>query len=207
MPVERGYRDSRINRIFEGTNEINRLIVVDTAMKRAMKGDYDLFGQAESLYSSLDSISDGKVADESYFAEKSRYIRNFKKVVLLAIHGATKHFDKKFVQEQEVMNNISDMIMEIYVSESLFLRVKKLEAVKGENAAGIYKNILDINIYEASAKIRKAGHDAVNSFAVKETAEKLKHAIDILSNVGCINVKEIRRAIADKLIGENDYTF
>ena len=75
MDVERGYRDSRINRIFEGTNEINRLLVVDTAMKRAMKGDFDLFGKAEALFADLDKITTWRITGEDYFAEKSRYRR------------------------------------------------------------------------------------------------------------------------------------
>ncbi len=91
MDVERGYRDSRINRIFEGTNEINRLLVSDTAMKRAMKGDFDLFGEAEKLYNELDEITDGKNSDETYFQEKKRYIRNFKKIILLCMHGAVSN--------------------------------------------------------------------------------------------------------------------
>ena len=77
MAVERGYRDSRINRIFEGTNEINRLLVVDTAMKRAMKGDFNLFGEAETLFSNVDKITGGKTAGESYYQEKRRYVKKF----------------------------------------------------------------------------------------------------------------------------------
>ena len=98
MDVERGYRDSRINRIFEGTNEINRLLVVDTAMKRAMKGEFDLFGKAEALFNDVDSITGGEIAGETYSEEKTRYIRNFKKATLLCIHGASKRFDKTLVQ-------------------------------------------------------------------------------------------------------------
>ncbi|MBN2863807.1 MAG: acyl-CoA dehydrogenase family protein, partial [Bacteroidales bacterium] len=101
MDVERGYRDSRINRIFEGTNEINRLLLADTAMKRAMKGDFDLFGKADALYNDLDNISDGKTAGESYFEEKKRYISNFKKIILICISEAVRSFDKKLVSEQE----------------------------------------------------------------------------------------------------------
>jgi hypothetical protein len=136
MVVEKGYRDSRINRIFEGTNEINRLLVVDTAMKRAMKGDFNLFGKAEEVYNNLGKITDGKITNESYYNEKIRYTSNFKKAILIAIHGASKKFDKKLVEEQEVLNNISNMISETYVAESLTLRTQKLEDLKGSAIAG-----------------------------------------------------------------------
>jgi alkylation response protein AidB-like acyl-CoA dehydrogenase len=205
MDVERGYRDSRINRIFEGTNEINRLLVVDTAMKRAMKGDFDLFGEAEKLFSIVDKINDGKVEGEDYFKEKIRYIRNFKKAILLSIHSATKHFDKQFVHEQEIMNNITEMMMETYVSESLTLRVEKLESLKG--SIPVYRDILDVNIFDTAEKVRKAGFDAIYSFESTDSAAKLIKAIDSLTTVAGVNVKEARRRIADKLIEDNSYKF
>jgi alkylation response protein AidB-like acyl-CoA dehydrogenase len=205
MAVERGYRDSRINRIFEGTNEINRLLVVDTAMKRAMKGDFDLFGEAEKLYAAVDKISDGKVAEESYFKEKSRYLKNFKKAILLTLQGANKHFDKKFAYEQEVMNNITEMMMETYVSESLALRVEKIEMLKGN--APVYRDILDVNIFDTAEKVRKAAYDAIYSFESVESASRLIKAIEALTTVAGVNVKDARRRIADKLIEDNTYKF
>ncbi len=205
LPVERGYRDSRINRIFEGTNEINRLLVLDTAMKRAMKGDFDLFGKAATLYEKMDVITDDKTEGETYFQEKTRIIRNFKKAILIAIHGASAQYGKTLIQEQEVMNNISDMIMETYVSESTMLRVQKLESMNKEMA--VFKAILDVNIYDAAHKIRKAAFDAVHSFAVPELACRLKNVMDILTATGCVNIKDARRKIADKLIEDNSYKF
>jgi alkylation response protein AidB-like acyl-CoA dehydrogenase len=207
MAVEKGYRDSRINRIFEGTNEINRLLVVDTAMKRAMKGDFDLFGKAEAVYKNLDTITSGKDAHETYYQEKLRYVAHFKKAILLAIHGASSKFDKKLVTEQEVLNNISEMIMETYVSESLALRVEKLESMKGALATGLYRDILDVYIYDASYKIRKAALDAVHSFAGADEAPALARAMEILTATGGVNVKDARRRIADKLIEDNGYKF
>jgi hypothetical protein len=205
MDVERGYRDSRINRIFEGTNEINRLLVVDTAMKRAMKGEYDLFGKADTLYKDIKGITDGEVPGEAYFDEKARYIRNFKKAILICIHGASKRFEKAVVNEQEVLNNIAEMMMETYVSESLALRVNKLESMKGNIA--IYRDILDVNIYETSEIIRKSAYDAIYSFASEADAPALIRSIEILTKVRGINVKEARRRIADKLIEDNSYKF
>ena len=203
MSVERGYRDSRINRIFEGTNEINRLLVVDTAMKRAMKGDFDLFVKAATLYEKMNEITDGKTGNENYFQEKLRVIKNFKKVILLTIHGASAQYGKTIIQEQEVMNNISNMIMETYVSESTALRVQKLESMNKEMA--VVKAILDVNIYDAAHKIHKAGFDAINSFASPEIASDLKKVIDILTATEYVNIKNARRIIADKLIGDNIY--
>jgi alkylation response protein AidB-like acyl-CoA dehydrogenase len=205
MDVERGYRDSRINRIFEGTNEINRLLVVDTAVKRAMKGDFDLFGKAESLFADLDKITDGEIPDEPYFTEKSRYIRNLKKVILICIHGAMKQFPKNMINDQEVLNNLADMMMDIYVSESLSLRVCKMETL-GTNIA-VCKDILDVNIYDTADKVRKSACDAVFSFADGEKAHSMIKAIEILTRVRGVNVKAARRRIADKLIGDNSYKF
>jgi len=205
MMVERGYRDSRINRIFEGTNEINRLLVVDTAMKRAMKGDFDLFGEAEKLYSGLSSITDNKVAGESFFGQKSRYIKNFKKVILICVHGASKFFGKGLISEQEVLNNIAEMMMETYVSESLALRVEKMSA--GSQNGSLYKDMLDVNVFDTAGIVRKSAMEAIGAFSTPESCKTLINAIDNLTRVECVNVKDARRRIADKLIEDNSYKF
>jgi alkylation response protein AidB-like acyl-CoA dehydrogenase len=205
MAVERGYRDSRINRIFEGTNEINRLLVVDTAMKRAMKGDFDLYGEAEKLYARLNEITSGKKSGESYFQEKNRYVKNFKKVILLCIHGATKRFGKNLISEQEVLNNIAEMMMETYVSESLALRVEKLCSLKSD--ALIYKDMLDVNLFDTANIVRKSALEAISAFCTAESCPGLTIAVENLTRVDSVNVKEARRRIADKLIEDNVYKF
>jgi len=207
MAVERGYRDSRINRIFEGTNEINRLLVVDTAMKRAMKGDFDLMGAAEKLNADLDKVAETAGTSSGYYEEKMRCIRNFKKAALLAINGASKTFDKKLVNEQEILNNISDMITEIYIAESTVLRVCKLEGMKGAGAVALYRDMTDVLVYDAGDRIRKAGCDAVYSFTSGDQAASLVKAMNVLSEVAGINTKDARRRIAAKLIEDNQYKF
>ncbi|MGB9745912.1 MAG: acyl-CoA dehydrogenase family protein [Bacteroidales bacterium] len=207
MDVERGYRDSRINRIFEGTNEINRLLVIDTTLKRAMKGDFDLFGEAEKLYTQIGTVAEPARPGETYFEEKKRYLKNFKKIALLIIHAATRHFEKKFAQEQEIMNNLANILMDIYVAESTSLRVEKLETLKGSEAITLYRDILDVFVNDAAARIKKEALDAIWSFATGEQAEKLSQAALQLAEVAGVNVKEARRRIADKLIAENQYKF
>ncbi len=205
MNIDRGYRDSRINRIFEGTNEINRLLVVESATKRAMKGEYDLNGPAEELLKNLDSISDDTVVGESYFAEKLRYMKNFKKAVMLAVNSATKALGKKFMSEQEVVNNLSNMIMELYEAESMALRVAKVENTQGVNS--IYRDMLDVFVYDAANLIRKNAKDAIYSSVEGDGAEKIIKAIKVLTRVKGVNVKDARRRIADKMIENNEYKF
>ncbi|MDD5569870.1 MAG: acyl-CoA dehydrogenase family protein [Bacteroidales bacterium] len=205
MTVEKGYRDSRINRIFEGTNEINRLLVSDTAMKKAMKGEFDLFGIAEKLSANLSNIAEKKNSNENYYAEKKRYIRNFKKVALLAINAATKKFDKKLISEQEVLNNISDIMMEIYIGESTLLRVEKLETLKGNEGVKIYKDMLDVLVFDSAEKVRKSAVDAFS--AIEDNVDKLINAVNDLTDVLSVNIKNARRRVADKLIEDNKYKF
>jgi alkylation response protein AidB-like acyl-CoA dehydrogenase len=205
MDVERGYRDSRINRIFEGTNEINRLLVVDTAMKRAKKGEFDLFGEAEKLYSELGSISDNKKPGESYYQEKTRNTKNFKKAILICIHGATKRFGKKLMNEQEVLNNIAEMMMETYLTESLALRVEKMESLNHD--VSLYKDMLDVNLFDTASLVRKSAIEAIGSFSSPDSSNALIKAVENLTRIECVNVKDARRRIADKLIEDNSYKF
>ncbi|MDX9846601.1 MAG: acyl-CoA dehydrogenase family protein [Tenuifilaceae bacterium] len=205
MNIDRGYRDSRINRIFEGTNEINRLLVVEAATKRAMKGEYNLFEIAEEIHNNLDSISDNAKAGESYFEQKHRYISNFKKAIMLTIQSTTQALGKKFMQEQEVVNNLSNMIMELYEAESMALRIEKLESINGTKQ--VYRDMLDVFIYDAASILRKNAKDAIYSSIEGEEAEKLVKAVKTLTRVEGVNVMNARRNIANTLIEENEYKF
>jgi alkylation response protein AidB-like acyl-CoA dehydrogenase len=202
MAVEKGYRDSRINRIFEGTNEINRLLIVDTAMKRAMKGDFELFAKAAEVRGAVQSL-----ASEQPVSCKTEAVKRFKKAILICIDAASKKFEKGLVNEQEVLNNISDMMAETYVAESLLMKVKKLESMKGKEAGAIYRDMLNVFVYDAASKIRKAGMDAINSTLEPENAEPEIKAIEALTAFAGVNVKAARRRIADKLIEDNAYKF
>jgi alkylation response protein AidB-like acyl-CoA dehydrogenase len=205
MNVERGYRDSRINRIFEGTNEINRLLVTDTAMKRALKGDFDLFGKAEELYKNLSQMGCKHSHSTDYHKSVSCTLSQLKKVALLTLYATSTQFARKLAKEQEITMNIADIISEVYVAESLALRVQKMEALKLDVA--VYRDILDVFLYDSSQKVRKFALDCVYSLPEKGEAEALVGAIEILTKVPGVNVKEARRRIAEKLIVDNEYRF
>jgi len=207
MNIERAYRDSRINRIFEGTNEINRLLVSDTALKRAMKGDFDLFGEAEKIMNENNFGCGCKAEGIGYYDEKKCCIKSFKKIALLLLNAAHKGLGKHLSTEQEVLNNIADIMMELYIAESLALRVEKIESMKGAETVALNKDMLDVFVWDASAKIRKWGLDAVYTMLEGQEAEKMASAVKSLCCVKGVNVKDARRRIADKLIEDNTYKF
>jgi len=174
-------------------------------MKRAMKGDFDLFSRAEALYNELENIGVKEASNGDYFTKKAGYVSNFKKLILLCINEAVKAFGKNLVHEQEVLNNIADMMMETYVSESLMLRVKKMESMNINTA--VYKDILDTYIHDCSSMIRKSATDAIHSTLPEDAREKFLRASENLTAVEGVNVKDARRRIANKLIEDNSYRF
>lgn len=207
MPVDRAYRDSRINRIFEGTNEINRLLVVDTAIKDAQKGKFDLFGPAEAVMAELDHLQPVLDGTEDYFTEKKKYIKNFKKAVLMTIHSMTTALQRQLASEQEIMMNVTDMMIQLYVAESTLLRVEKLEFLKGASAVALQKDILDVVIYDAANRIAKSGKDAIYAFAEETASDKLIDALNHFTTVKGVNTKGARRRVAQFMIDENKYKF
>jgi alkylation response protein AidB-like acyl-CoA dehydrogenase len=205
-PVDRAYRDSRINRIFEGTNEINRLLVVDTTIKKALKEGFDVTRYSNTLLKELAEPSDEQVPDD-YYGEKKYYIRNFKKAALLMMGTVSDTFKRKLTAEQEILFNVSDIIMQVFPAESSLLRLEKLEGMKGADAVALYRDMVNVFIYDAAGIIRKSAYDAINSFAEGEQRDLLTGYIENLTKVAPVNVKDARRRIAEKLIEENAYCF
>ncbi len=206
-PADRAYRDSRINRIFEGTNEINRILIVDTTVKMAQKGMFDLFGPAEKAAKEAENLKDDEKPIE-YYEAKQYFVKNFKRISLLLLQRVYEHFQKKLVHEQEILFNIADIMMITYTTESVYLRVRKYEEMFGEEKAKIYKDILNVLVFDSAGKIYKYALDAISSFMKDEDDFlHLKDVIQTWTAVRAVNVKEARRNIANKLIEDNRYRF
>ena len=205
--ISRAYRDSRINRIFEGTNEINRLLIVDMTLKRSMKGKLDLMSAALNVSKELMSIPDFSNDDESLFAKEKKYILNFKKAILLVAGAAVQKLMMKLDKEQEVLMNIADMSILTFMAESALLRTAKLADTKGEEAVSVQADITRTFLYDAAERINKAGKDAINSFAEGDELRMMHIGLKRFTKTEPFNTKEARRRIADKMIEENKYCF
>ncbi len=200
--ISRAYRDSRINRIFEGTNEINRLLTVDMTLKRAMQGRLNIMGAAMKVQQELMSIPDFNEDEELAFAQEKKLVNNFKKTVLLTSGAAVQKLMMKLETEQEVLMNIADMAIETFMAESLLLRVMKLSEAKH---ASIYQDILGCYLYDAADKINKYGKDAVNAFAEGDEQRMILMGIKRFTKAQPFNSKEARRRIANELIDQKQY--
>ena len=203
--ISKAYRDSRINRIYEGTNEINRLLTVDMVLKRAMKGKLDLMGPAMNVQKELMSIPDFGEGDDTPFAAERKLIANFKKAILMTAGAAIQKFMMAIEKEQEVLMHIADMAIETYNAESALLRLMKLTEQRGEAATQYESNIARTYLYDAADRIHKSGKDAINSFAGGDEQRFMLLGLKRFTKAQPFNTKDARRMIAAKLLGENKY--
>ncbi|TNE70155.1 MAG: acyl-CoA dehydrogenase, partial [Bacteroidetes bacterium] len=205
--IERAYRDSRINRIFEGTNEINRLLTVDMVLKRAMKGELDLMGPAMQVANELMSIPEMKDAPEGILGAEFQALEGFKKAVLMVAGSAVQKLMQTMAKEQEVLMNISDMAIEIYLAESGLLRVQQLINQKGEAACTEQIAMVKTFVFDAADRIHKYGKDAIHSFAEGDELRMMMMGMKRFTKTAPFNPKEARQLIAQKIIEANQYCF
>ncbi len=205
--ISRAYRDSRINRIYEGTNEINRLLTLDMTLKRAMGGRLDLMGPAMAVQKELMSIPDFGAEDEAPFAKERKLVANLKKAILMASGAAVQKLMMKIDTEQEVLMNIADMAIETFNAESVLLRVMKLVEEKGEASNQLYLDIMRTYLYDAADKVNKSGKDAINGFAEGDEQRMILMGLKRFTKAEPFNTKDARRRIADKMIEEKKYCF
>lgn len=207
-PMDRSYRDARINRIFEGTNEINRMLVVDMLLKRAMKGELNLMGPAMAVAKEIMSIPDFNTdEEEGLFVAEKKVLRNLKKAALMVAGAAVQKFMTNLSSEQEILMNIADMAIEIYVAESVLLRVEKLIGIKGEAAVALQKQMALVYLHEAVEKVNSAGRSAITSFAEGDELRGMLMGLKRFTKIEPMNLKDARRQIADTMIAENKYIF
>jgi alkylation response protein AidB-like acyl-CoA dehydrogenase len=205
--IERAYRDSRINRIFEGTNEINRMLTVSMILRKANRGDIDLLSPAKEIAKELISIPDFNKSNGSVIQNEINLVKNFKKALLLVAGAAVKKFGIKLSKEQEVLMNIADIINTIYLCESTLLRVQKAGSVNNYKDYNTQLNMLKVLVYDSCDKINKHGKDVVNSIAEGDESVMMKLGLKRFTKHNGLNTVKLRRDIAKKAIGENKYCF
>ena len=205
--ISRAYRDSRINRIYEGTNEINRLLIMDMTLKRAMGGRLDLMGPAMAVQKELMSIPDFSSEEEEAFSNEKKLIANLKKAILMIAGAAVQKLMMKIDSEQEVLMNIADMAIETFNAESVLLRVMKMVDLRGESACRDYIDIMRTYLYDAADRVNKSGKDAVNDFSDGDEQRMIQMGLKRFTKAEPFNSKEARRRIADKMIAESKYCF
>ncbi len=206
-PMDRAYRDARINRIFEGTNEINRLLSVGTIVKRAMKGELNLMPAAMAVGKEIMAIPDFAEPEEGILMAEKKVIKNLKKASLMIAGASLQKFMMKFEHEQEIIMNLADMLIELYVAESALLRVEKLIGVRGEVACGLQKDAAMIYLHNAVDKVNIAGKSAITSFAEGDELRVMLMGLKRFTKIAPMNLKDARRRIAEASVEKNGYLF
>ncbi|HEX8476312.1 MAG TPA: acyl-CoA dehydrogenase family protein [Pyrinomonadaceae bacterium] len=207
-PAERAYRDSRINRIFEGTNEINRMLIPGMLMRRAMGGKLALLPAAQKLMDEVLTPSmSGLDEDESVLANEQRLVRNAKKIALMALGTAAQKYMAKLADQQEILMGIADIIMDTYAMESAVLRTQKLIAAQGEEAAARYLDMTRVFCNDAIERIEAHAKNTLAAMAEGDELRTLLAALRRFTKNTPMNTVAARQAIADVMIKANKYTY
>ncbi|GAA0877435.1 acyl-CoA dehydrogenase family protein [Algoriphagus jejuensis] len=207
-PMEKAYRDARISRIYEGTNEINRMLMVGMVLKRAMKGEINLFEPAMAVSAELTAVPSFETIDTSeLFAAEKEVLKKLKKVFLMVGGKAAMALQDKIEDEQEIMMNLADVMIEIYAAESAILRSEKLVSIQGQEACANQIAMAQIYLSEAVEKINSAAKEAIGSFTKGDEQKVMLMGLKRFTKAELINTKELRRQIADHMIAAGKYPF
>ncbi|HWY08833.1 MAG TPA: acyl-CoA dehydrogenase family protein [Candidatus Acidoferrales bacterium] len=206
-PVCRAYRDSRVNRIFEGTNEINRMLIIQMLMKRAMGGQLALIPAAMKLADEILAGPSFEETPEGVLAEEARTIANSKKMFLQAAGGAVQKFREKLADEQELIGALANIVMEIYAMESTLLRAQKAAASKGEAASSVMIDAARVFIADAAERV---DHEAKRAIAAVHEGDMLTTQMAVLKRFGkrpAVDTIALRRRVAAAVQSQDRYPF
>ena len=207
-PAEQAYRDSRINRIFEGTNEINRMLIPGQLMKRAMKGKLGLLQAGKALQDEILNPQMSFDEDTSLLAAETKLAQNAKKVALMVIGTAAQKYIMELQNQQEILLNAADMIMDAYQMETAILRAKKFADKNGEEAAGRYIDMASVYCNDA---IQRVEAKAKNTIAAMSEGDEMRTLLVALKrftkNNSPVNTIAARQRIADTMIQANTYVY
>jgi alkylation response protein AidB-like acyl-CoA dehydrogenase len=207
-PMERAYRDARISRIYEGTNEINRMLMVGMVLKRAMKGEINIYEPAMAVSKELTSVPSFDTVDTSeLFAAEKEVLKKLKKVFLMVGGKAAMTLQDKIETEQEIMMNLADVMIEIYAAESTLLRTEKLVSIKGEENCKHQIAMSQVYLAQAVDKINAAAKEAIGSFTSGDEQKVMLMGLKRFTKLDLANTKELRRSIADYMIENGKYPF
>ena len=204
-PMERAYRDSRIARIYEGTNEINRMLLVGMIMKRALKGQLDLLGPAKEVANELMGLPDFGDGEDGFMVEERKTLKKLKKAILMVAGKAAQDLGTKLNEEQEVLMNLADMVIEVYVAESALLRTEKLAQLRGEANVTAQTIATQVYLSEAADKVWLAGKEAIAAFAEGDDQTMLMMGLKRFTKSPMINATKLRRQLASELIEQEKY--
>ncbi len=208
-PMESAWRDARIPRIYEGTNEINRMLAVGMLLKKAMKGHVDLLGPATSVGQELTGIPSFDKPDYSeLFAEEKEILQNLKKIFLMVAGSAVQKFGAELEEEQQLLLASADILIEIYMSESSILRTEKNAKRFGEETQKEQIAMAKLYLYHAVDKISEKAKEGIVSFSQGDEQRMLLMGLKRFTKYqNQPNVVELRNTIAEKLTSENKYVF
>ncbi|KYG83684.1 acyl-CoA dehydrogenase family protein [Roseivirga echinicomitans] len=207
-PMERAYRDARIARIYEGTNEINRMLMIGMLLKRAMKGELNMFEPAMVVSKELVSVPSFTTIDKSVlFNAEKEVVKNLKKVFLMVGGKAAMALQDKIEDEQEVMMNLADILIEIYAVESSMLRTEKLVSQRGEEACKDYIAMTQIYMAQAIDKVNAAAKEAIASFTKGDEQKVMLMGLKRFTKMDLVNTKELRRQVADTMIAKGKFPY
>ena len=208
VPMERAYRDARISRIYEGTNEINRMLMVGMLLKRALKGELNIYEPAMGVAKELTAVPSFESIDSTQlFAKEKEVLRNLKKVFLMIAGKSAQTFQDKIEEEQEIMMNLAEIMIEIYAAESTILRAEKLAQKQGEDSTKYPIAMAKVYLFEAAEKISSSAKEAIAALVTGDEQKMMLMGLKRFTKIDLVNTKSLRREIASYMLEKEKYPF